>query len=156
MCAGTNRTYLLGAISSLQPYARRGQLILCDTFETRDDGTVNALIKPYQIAPVAMAAGDNNIATLYVTRNETYLVRVELADEAGPAKKTYLLVANFALNAPASVTTLVQLLDYFGGSMPYPTFSISGTTLVATAEFAATVKCSATVTKIGISGAFGL
>jgi hypothetical protein len=156
ICVGTNRTYLLGSISSLQPYTRRGQIVLCDTFETRADGSVSALRKPYQLAPLAMVSGANNIATLSVVTNETYLVRVEFADSASAAKKTYLLCVNFAQNAPASVSTLATLLDYFGGSMPYPAFSITGTTLVATAAFAATVSCSVTVTKIGISSAFGL
>jgi hypothetical protein len=156
VCSGANRTYLLGTISSLQPYTRRGQLVLCDTFETRTDGSVSALRKPYQLAPLAMVSGANNIATLSVVTNETYLVRVEFADSASAAKKTYLLCVNFAQNAPASVATLATLLDYFGGSMPYPAFSITDTTLVATAAFAATVSCSVTVTKIGISSAFGL
>ena len=155
-CNDTRSTYLLGTISSLQDKTERGTLILCDTFETRTDGAVNALLKPYRINSSLMVSGANSITSIPSITTETYLVRLRFADDAGPARKVYLLAVNFDATGVNTVTTIAQLQDYFGGSMPYPTFSMSGNTLVATATFATTVRCTGTVTKIGIGEAFGL
>lgn len=155
-CNNTRNTYFLGTISSLQNKTQRGTLVLCDTFETKPDGTVSALLKPYKIEALAMVSGANTIASIPGSTTETYFVRLRFADSASAARKVYLLAVNLDVTGVHTVTTISQLEDYYGGSMPYPTFSMSGQSLVATAAFATTVSCTGTISKIGIGEAFGL
>jgi Pectate lyase superfamily protein len=155
-CNDTRNTYFIGGISSLQDKTKRGTLFLCDTFETKVDGTVNALLKPYRVGPITMASGANTISFIPGSTTETYFVRLRFADSASAARKVYLLAVNLDAFGVHTVTTIAQLEDYFGGSMPYPTFSMSGQSLVATAAFATTVSCTGTITKIGIGDAFSL
>ncbi len=149
------KTYFVGGMSSLQDKTLRGSLVLCDTFESRADGTVSALLKPYRAESVPMVSGDNTICTLQTVTTETYLVTVRFADSAGQARKVYLLAVNFDPAGAHTVTTIAQLEDYFGGNMPYPTFTVSGSSLIATATFATTVSAYATISKIGIGDGFG-
>lgn len=155
-CNDSRNTYFLGTLSSLQDVTQRGTLVLCDTFETKSDGTVSALLKPYRIEALTMASGANTIAALPGSTTETYLIKLRFADSSSPARKAYLLVVNLDASGVHTVTNIAQLEDYYGGSMPYPTFSMSGQSLVATAAFAATVTCTGTVSKIGIGDAFAL
>ena len=155
-CNNTRNTYFLGTISSLQNKTQRGTLVLCDTFETKPDGTVSALLKPYKIEALAMVSGANTIAFIPGSTTETYFVRLRFANSGSAARKVYLLAVNLDFSGVHTVTTISQLEDYYGGGMPYPTFSMSGQSLVATAAFAATVSCTGTVTKIGIGDAFAL
>ncbi|MDP9902196.1 hypothetical protein [Variovorax ginsengisoli] len=100
-------------------------------------------------------SGSNLIAEFPVVSNEAYLVRVEFLDNAGPARKTYLLAVAFA-EGVQSVTVISQLIDYYGGNMPYPAFSMNSSNLIASADFSNTVGCNLTITQIGHSSAFSL
>lgn len=151
-------SYLLGSlmIGSGGPSVLGGSLILCTSFEVSVTGTVNAPRKTYKVPAIAMINGANTLITLPVVTDESYLVRVSFNDFAAPGSvKAYILAICFARSSNG-VSTLAQPIDFFGGSMATPVFSISGTSLIATASFLTSVYCNTTITQIGHGSDFNL
>lgn len=150
-CTGNRDTYYLGTIGSLQNFTKLGRLVMCHSFETKADGTVNFNTHPKKINTLPMVSGANSIVGLPITSDETFLLRVNFLDTASPARKSFLIcVTKDPSSGATGVATLATLIDYYGGNMPYPVFTLSGNTLVATANFATTVVCQATYSKVGI------
>ena len=147
-----NKTFFVGSVccgtGGSSATVSYGSFTPCRSLEVLNNGTVSANRGTYQIPKKSMVSGSNVLCTFPIVGNEMYLVRAEFMDStANSPTKTYLLIVS-ASGSIKTVNTISQTIDWFGGLMPYPTFSISGSTLVATAEFNTTVVCSVSITQI--------
>lgn len=151
------QSFLAGCFASNDFRVKHGTMMLVETLEVLPNETIGVQQKAYKIDTLTMSSGANNLVTLRNTLNETYLVRVEFYNSVtNLARKVYLLAVQTSNVAPNGVVSLGTLIDHYGGDMPYPTFSMRGQTLVATAAgFTSDIKCNVSVSQIGLSHAFG-
>lgn len=148
--------YYVGNMSELAVSARRGKMHFVASFATDVSGVFIGYQNPDKLFNGFVVAGQNTLGNLYATGGEAYKIVAVISDTSTPHQTVLEFTAFLGTVGDTKVCgPATTILNYFGGNLSKPTFSINGANqliMACGAEYTeGRVKASITVTQIGAS-----